>query len=124
MNPSKDFYEGLGYLAYAFSIADGHADADEARKFGSGMLNAFGRWSADTKSARGAAAYDIARADGLNSDQAYSKAVEVFAFARPELKHFRDKIVQIVTEISASDRDFSDAEQTLLERFKTDTASL
>jgi hypothetical protein len=122
--PAIEFYQGLGFLSYAFALADGIIDPEEARTFTRGMLKSFGNMPEDKRGKAAVHAFMEARAFQHSVEQAYREALRIFMDNGYDFIHHHDKLAGIVQDIVESDDIITDEEQKLIERFTTDTARM
>ena len=122
--PAIEFYQGLGFLSYAFALADGIIDPEEARTFTRGMLKSFGNMPEDKRGKAAVHAFMEARAFQHSVEQAYREALRIFMDNGYDFTHHHDKLAGIVQDIVESDDIITDDEQKLIERFTADTARM
>lgn len=115
---SRDFFEGLGYLAYAVSMADGELEQEEAVALAMELIDRFGTYLADTKGLRTRAAYENAAQKRLSSQEALDKAFEAFSYVKNDAKKYQDTIIKILEEVLLSDREMEEEEVELLDTIK------
>jgi len=118
MTISRDFFEGLGYLAYAVSMADGELEQEEAIALAMELMDRFGSYLADTKGLRTRAAYETAAKQRLSPEEALEKAFESFSYVRNDVKKHADKIVKILEEVLLSDLEMEKEEVAILDAIK------
>ena len=122
MKASRDFYAGLGYLAYALANSDNHVDMEEVQSYGRKLLNAFGHETMQTTGARALATFESSVDNKLEAATAYDKAIMHFTLDKAELKRFKDKVVSVLREIAFADNEISEHEQEMLDKFEATTA--
>ena len=121
--PSFELYTGLGYLSYAFCLADDELQDDEADAFVSAMLKAFGNLAIDKKGRKATDAFAACREAHMSVEQAYTQAMTVLDnLPRYELHYHFEKLLDILQDIIEADDFVHDNEQHLLDRFKRETA--
>ncbi|MBX3103244.1 MAG: hypothetical protein KF690_12100 [Bacteroidetes bacterium] len=122
--PSTEFYQGLGFLSYAFALADGIIDPEEARTFTRGMLKSFGNMPEDKRGKTAVHAFMEARAFQHTVEQAYKEAIRIFMDNTYDFTHHHDKLMGIVQDIVESDDVVTAEEQALIDRFAADSSRM
>lgn len=125
MNASRDFYAGLGALIYAIAKADEDGvEQNEVEKTGKELLKNFGDRVMSTTGLRAAATVESFARQDISAEEAYKRAMDYLTLDTRELKHFRDKVVEILDQIANADNDLSEKETAFIDRFKQETAEL
>lgn len=124
MVATKDFYEAIGYLLYALAASDDEGvEAQELKGIGRTMLNAFGD-DMETKGIRAIARFEMLADSKAEPAAAYTSSIELLEGCKPELRKYRNQIIQVLEDIAAADSEYSSVEHSYIERFKDDTQAL
>ena len=118
MGYSRDFFEGLGYLVYALSKADGKISVEEEQALANSLLEIFGSWASDTKGLRAKASYEIALEQNLSIDEAIQKAKEHFDIVPFDVKKHRLKIMDTIEKVAFSDKVLTENEAEVIKKIK------
>lgn len=122
--PSRDFFEGLGALAYALVKADGQVDEAELNAVGKSILSGFGSWASQTKALRANGTFELLANEGKSAEAAYQHALEKFLLDKRELKTYRVKTLDLLTAAATADQIVDSEEASIILRFKQDTENL
>lgn len=122
-NTLSQFFEGIGYICYAFAKADGQVMTIETNTFGIHIRNSFSLYTKDLWR-HTTEAYFFALDHKLSSDQAYRLGMRAFNDSEEMLLRHRDELIQTVRQICESDLDFSQNERALIVHFISDTYQL
>lgn len=120
---STTFFSGLGYLAYAFSKADGKVQTVETSTFGIVIQRLFGQTHREELRLTTKVYFDCLQG-GMSSRDAYRMAIRLLKEVYPMFHQYRDQLAQMVKEISESDNHFSLEERTLLVQFIGETCTM
>lgn len=118
--PTEEFYQGLGYLSFAFAMIDGNIEPDEARTFTKGMLKSFGNMPEDKRGKAAINAFMEARAFQHSPEKAYVEALRIFMEHKYDFKKHNDKLLGIMQDIIETDDIITREEQELIDRFQAD----
>jgi hypothetical protein len=122
--PTIEFYQGLGFLSYAFALADGIIDPEEARTFTRGMLKSFGNMPEDKRGKAAVHSFMEARAFQHTVEQAYREAMRLFRDNTYDFEKHYDLLLGIMQDIVESDQIITADEEKLIARFKQDGQTL
>jgi tellurite resistance protein len=121
---TRDFYAGLGCLAYAMAAADGNVEKAELDSMGRSFLSSFSEWDIKSSGLKAFALFDMHVDLNSTSDQAYAEALKYFKIVSNEVKAHSTDIVRVLQKISASDRVAEAEELQLIRRFQQDVETL
>ena len=124
MQASRDFFAGLGALAYSLAKADDTFSADEVNNVGKTFLNSFGHTVMNTQGLRAVAMLESLAMEGAGTDAAYQKALQHFSLDAREFHRLKPEIFQILDKLSAADANICEAERALIERFRQEAEKL
>ena len=124
MQATRDFFAGLGCLVYALVKADGNIDDSELKSYGHAMLEGFGDWVMSSTGQRALASFEMMNSAGKTPEEAYKEAMRYFLLDKHELRRFRDKILEVLKDVAASDEKIDETELDILERFERETLDL
>jgi uncharacterized tellurite resistance protein B-like protein len=120
MRASRDFFAGLGCLAYVLSKADGKVEEEEIRRYGNDLLKRFGEFTMSTNGTRAIATFESCVNEKTDPEAAYKQALSYFRLDPNELKTYQDKVLRILHDMAYADQDISQPEISVIERFERD----
>ncbi|MCS7296629.1 MAG: TerB family tellurite resistance protein [Bacteroidia bacterium] len=120
---SRQFWDGIGGLVYAFAKADGTIGEEEIKAFAERVEAGFERIPTNFPH-RAQAVYELFSSLGYTPEQAYQEAIKHLAAVRDEVRRYRFDILTIFREVIRADGKVHPYEEIFLRKLDEDLAKI